>query len=66
MDWEPSVAKVTHFHSCCLPAYGRKLRRKLRKKCNQSIKNLKTKLKTFPCVFRVPQSKFETKPSGVH
>ena len=44
LAWEPSVAQVTHSHSCRLPAFGRFY---LETKFSNSILNLKTELWTF-------------------
>ena len=61
LAWEPSAAQVTKSYSSRLPAPGRfywKTKFSLLKSTH-SVKNLKTKLKTFPWLSRVPQSKFE-------
>ena len=61
LDWEPSAAKVTKSYSHRLPALERFYLGTTFSllKLTHSIQNLKTKLKTFPWVSRVPQSKFE-------
>ena len=50
LAWEPSVAHVTHSYSRCLPALDRTLRFKLR---------------TFPWISQVPQSKLRQFGHGV-
>ena len=65
LDWEPSFAKVTKSYSRRLPAlerfYGET--KFVMLKSTNLTKNLKTKLRTFQWVFRVPQSKFEANRS---
>ena len=65
LAWEPSAAQVSHSYSRRLPALERFYRETkfLLLKSTHSTKNLKTKLRTFPLVSRVPQSKFETNRS---
>ena len=62
--WEPSVAQVTHSYFCRLPAlerFYRETKFSLLKSNHVQLRILK--LRTFPWVSRVPQSKFEANRS---
>ena len=65
LAWEPSAAKVTKSYSSRLPALERFYRETkfTLLKSIHSTKNLKTKLRTFQWVSRVPQSKCEANRS---